>query len=132
MVGLTIDIARLFQAWMKVQTVTRDAAEFIATDATIETQADARARAEELVCVGLTGATGCLVGTSAITLVDPTFGETDDFYATSSGEPIAGVRVTVEQQWDSIFIWPIIGGLTGDRQVTLASSVFFEVWRGRL
>jgi Flp pilus assembly protein TadG len=49
--GLTLDFARVFQAWITLESATRDAAEAVATDPTVTTNAQALDLAQRTICL---------------------------------------------------------------------------------
>jgi Flp pilus assembly protein TadG len=51
--GAAIDISRVYGAWVALEGATRDAAEQVATDATIPTQTAAATKARTIVCTQL-------------------------------------------------------------------------------
>jgi len=50
-VGLTIDFARVFQAWITMESAVRDAAEAVATDTTVVDSAGALTLAKRTICI---------------------------------------------------------------------------------
>ena len=126
-VGMSLDVARVFGSWMELQSVTRDTAEWLASDSAIRTLAEAQTGATLRVCVSLTGTTTC---SSDVALIAPTLSA--DFAAGTAIPPVYRVTVTVRRDVRSIFLWPIIRAATGSDAWRLVSSVTYEVWRGRM
>jgi Flp pilus assembly protein TadG len=119
-VGVTLDFARVYQAWMRLQAVTRDTAELIATDVTYTDQATAQAAAEARICTAMAGSATCppniRPGTVVLTEV-----------ATST--PTWSATVPAEYDFQTLFLWPVIRGLTGAEAWTIRTQVTFEVIR---
>jgi Flp pilus assembly protein TadG len=56
--GAAIDVSRVYGAWVALEGATRDAAEQVATDATITSQAAAATKARTIVCTQLASTPG--------------------------------------------------------------------------
>jgi Flp pilus assembly protein TadG len=56
--GAAIDVARVYGAWVALEGATRDAAEQVATDALVTSQAAAAAKARTIVCSQLVNSPG--------------------------------------------------------------------------
>jgi Flp pilus assembly protein TadG len=119
LVGVTLDFARVFQSWMKLQAVTRDTAEFLAVTGAADPTAEARAR----ICTAMTGSATC-----------PVFGAAAAPSATYGTREVLGATLhaaTVTAQWpfETLFLYPVVGGLTGSDAWILTTQVTFEVIR---
>ena len=119
-VGVTLDFARVYQAWMRLQAVTRDTAELLATDVTFTDQPTAQAAAEVRICTAMAGTATCpsnvRPGTVTLTEVAVT-------------TPTWSATVPAEYDFHTLFLWPVIRGLTGAEAWTLRTQVTFEVIR---
>lgn len=127
MVGMTVDVARVFQAWMAQQAITRDTAEFLATDFDTTTWSAARREAEARVCMALVGTTTC---PSSVRVTQPAVAA--DVVKSSTTSPIWRVTVTTEWDIQSLFLWPVLEGFAGRDTWTLRCTSTYEIWRGRL
>jgi Flp pilus assembly protein TadG len=119
-VGLTLDFARVYQVWMKLQAVTRDTAEYLATDPAITTIDQARTEATVRLCTAMAGTTTCpetvrLVALGLATTGDP--------------RPIWRAEVGAEYDFQTQFLYPIIRGLTGADRWVLRTDMTFEILR---
>ena len=56
--GAAIDVSRVYGAWVSLEAATRDAAEQVATDTTVTTQAGALTRARTILCSQLLNTPG--------------------------------------------------------------------------
>jgi Flp pilus assembly protein TadG len=120
LVGVTLDFARFYQVWMRLQAVTRDTAEFLATDQTLTTDADAQVEANKRICTAMVGAETCpsFVRPGAVTLapVEP-------------GSTTWTAVVPAEYDFQTWFLWPVVRGLTGADHWTIRTKVTYEVIR---
>jgi len=135
--GLTIDFARVFQAWITLESATRDAAEYAASAGT--SSADALTKAQRTVCLQAQNIPGfrrsalaspddvnqCTSPAVSIvsfaTTVDPVQGA-------SSRNPIASVTVRATVPFSPLFAYPFI---TNNGTWTVTSQVSFSVAQGR-
>ena len=120
MVGVTLDFARIYQVWMRLQAVTRDTAEFLATDATFTNDVDAQGEAERRICTAMVGSDTCppYVRPGLVSL-NPIAAGSDTWTAT----------VPAEYDFQTWFLYPIVRGLTGADYWTIRTRVTYEVIR---
>ena len=134
--GLTIDFARVFQAWITLESATRDAAEYAATNAT--TGADALTKAKKTICLQAQNIPGfgrstltspndveqCLSPT--VTVVSFTLSATADGASPLYPVGTATVRATVP--FSPLFAYPF---LTQNGTWTVTSQASFSIAQGR-
>lgn len=120
MVGVTLDFARIYQVWMRLQAVTRDTAEFLATDKTFVDETAAQAEAERRICTVMAGSETCPahVRPGTVSLAPIALGS-DTWTAT----------VPAEYDFQTWFLYPVIRGLTGAEAWTIRTSVTYEIIR---
>jgi Flp pilus assembly protein TadG len=120
LVGVTLDFARIYQVWMRLQAVTRDTAEFLATDETFTTPEAAQVEAEKRICTVMVGSDTCPanVRTGTVALAPIALGS-DTWSAT----------VPAEYDFQTLFLYPLVRGLTGAEHWTIRTSVTYEVIR---
>jgi Flp pilus assembly protein TadG len=119
-VGVTLDFARVYQTWMRLQAVTRDTAELLATDVTYVDQPTAQAAADARICTAMAGTPTCpaYVRPGSVTLTE-----------VAVTTPTWSATVPAEYDFQTLFLWPVIRGLTGAESWTLRTQVTFEVIR---
>lgn len=134
--GLTIDFARVFQAWITLESATRDAAEAAAT--TAATSLDATALARRTVCLQAQHVPGFEPGTApspddveacvapVVTVVDY------DLSTTAAGAsdlyPIGSVTVLASLPFRPLFAYPY---LTEGGTWTITTQASFSIVQGR-
>ena len=119
-VGVTLDFARIYQVWMRLQAVTRDTAEFLATDATYQTEIAAQPEAERRICTAVTGSSPCPASVRPLVV---------ELVAASPGSAIWVATVRAEYDFQTFFLWPIVRGLTGVDHWTIRTEVTYEILR---
>jgi hypothetical protein len=133
--GLTIDFARVFQAWITVESATRDAAELAATDGT--SQADALTMARKTICLQAQTIPGFQrSGSPAPADVEqcsaPSVSVTFDRSALSPGasaqHPIGTATVETRLPFSPLFAYPFI---TQDGVWTIVARESFSIVQGR-
>jgi len=134
--GLTIDFARVYQAWITLESATRDAAEYAATSATSST--DATTKAKKTICLqsqdvpGFTRSglaspsdieqcTAPIVSVVSFTLSTTAAGASPDY-------PIGSATVQASLPFSPIIAWPFI---TQNGTWTIVSRATFSVVQGR-
>lgn len=135
--GLTIDFARVFQAWITLESATRDAAEYAASQGTSTT--DAQTKAQRTICLqaqnipgfqrsGLASPNDVHQCTSpTVTIVS--FGlTTDPNVGASARFPIGSVTVRATVPFSPLFAYPF---LTTNGTWTVTSQASFSVSQGR-
>jgi Flp pilus assembly protein TadG len=120
LVGVTLDFARIYQVWMRLQAATRDTAEFLATDQTFLTQEAAQAEAERRICTVMVGSDTCpahvRIGTVALAPI-------------ALGSTTWTATVPAEYDFQTFFLYPLVRGLTGAEAWTIGTSVTYQVIR---
>jgi len=120
LVGITLDFARIYEAWMRLQAVTRDTAELLATDSTYLDQPSAQAAADARICTVMAGSETCPAyvrpGTVSLAMI-------------GTGTPLWSATVPVEYDFQTLFLWPVVRGLTGSDAWVIHTSVTYQVIR---
>jgi Flp pilus assembly protein TadG len=120
--GAAVDIARVFQAWNVLESATRDAAEYAATNSA--TSGAAGTDATRVICTEVTGTPTCTNPTVAISSYT--------LSATAAGAstkyPIAAVTVVATQPFRTLFAYPIF---TQGGAWTLSSTQSYSIVQGR-
>jgi Flp pilus assembly protein TadG len=134
--GLAIDYSRVFQAWITLESATRDAAEAAAT--TASTSSDALTMARRIVCLQAQTVPGFTRGTSPSpadveACVSPTvsvssFSVSDTAAGASSDYPLGSVTVQSTLPFSPLFAYPLI---TQNGQWIVTTSASFSVLQGR-
>jgi Flp pilus assembly protein TadG len=121
--GAGIDFARVYSAYINVQEAARNAAEYIATDQTILTDAGALTEAQRLVCIEIVGVSPCH-GANSPTVTTAT---SPDSSWNNSGTAPTTVKIVVTEKFQMIFPYPLMD----KGQWPLTADVTFSVIRGR-
>jgi Flp pilus assembly protein TadG len=128
LMGGTLDFARVFYIDLKVQSATRNAAEYIATDPAYTTCLScANWKANYLVCTEVTGRSDCNVDNPprvSVTYLNVSYTAP----GATSRSPIATVTVRVEQDFDMFFPYP---WMSPAGHWTLVHEVTFSVAQNR-
>jgi len=134
--GLTIDFARVFQAWITVESATRDAAELAATDAT--SSAAALTMAQKTICLQAQNIPGFQRGSSPapadvercsspnVSVV--TFSLSTTAPGASARYPIGTVTVETQLPFSPLFAYPFI---TQNGVWTIVARESFSIVQGR-
>lgn len=134
--GLTIDFARVFQAWITLESATRDAAEAAATNAT--SSAGALTLAQKTICLQAQNVPG--FRRSALTSPDDveqcsspsvsivSYSLSSTSAGASSKYPIGTVTVRASVPFTPLFAYPF---LTQNGTWTIISDATFSVAQGR-
>jgi Flp pilus assembly protein TadG len=135
--GLTIDFARVFQAWITLESATRDAAEYAATTGTSES--DALTKAQQTVCLQAQNIPGFqrsglaspndVQQCASPTVTVVSFGRsTDPAVGASTRFPIGNVTIRASVPFSPLFAYPF---LTTNGTWTVTSQASFSVSQGR-
>jgi len=133
--GLTIDFARVFQAWITVESATRDAAELAATQGTSLT--DARTLAQKTVCLQSQDIPGFQRGGSpapadveqcAAPTVSVVFDLSPAAPGASDEHPIGTATVETRLPFSPLFAYPFI---TQNGVWTIVARETFSIVQGR-
>ena len=135
--GLTIDFARVFQAWITVTSATRDAAEYAATNGT--SSADALTKAKKTICLqsqnipgfqrsGLTSPNDVEQCTRPTVTVVSWSTSVSPLDGASGNNPIATVTIRATVPFSPLFAYPF---LTQNGTWTITSDATFSIVQGR-
>lgn len=129
--GATIDVARVFQAWISIESAARDAAEQVATSA--QTSSAALDQAKTVVCPQVSGLPGYTAGSGTNPCTSPTvtivsFARSTTAAGASNSFPVASVTVRVELPFQTLFPYPF---LTQGGAWTIGATESFSVVQGR-
>lgn len=137
-VGASLDVARLFQAWITIEAAARDAAEYAATTPTTVDAGGALVDARRIVCLQAQGLPGFAAGsgtppTSIETCASPSVTITSFSVSTTapgatSKYPIGSATVHVSLPFEPLFAYPFI---TQNGALTLGTSKSFSIVRNR-
>ena len=136
--GIGIDFARVFQAWITLESATRDAAEAVATDTTVTNSTQALDLAKRTICVQAQNIPGftrsgqpspddvelCTAPTVSIVgfSVDPAASGASTKY------PLGTASVQVSLPFRPLFAYPFI---TQNGAWTIVTGGTFSILRGR-
>jgi Flp pilus assembly protein TadG len=130
--GGAIDLARVYRGWLTLQSATRNAAEYVATDDTDSTAAQTDAL--RIICTESQGIPGFVAGSGGdvATCTSPavsiqSYVRSATAPGASSRYPIVSVTVRASVDFQMLFHWPILppGGWT------LTSTQSYSVVQGR-
>jgi Flp pilus assembly protein TadG len=135
--GLTIDFARVFQAWITLESATRDAAEYAATNGT--SSSDALTKAKKTICLqsqnipgflrsGLTSPNDVEQCTRPTVTVVSWSTSTSGADGASNYYPIATVTIRATVPFNPLFAYPF---LTQNGTWTITSQATFSIAQGR-
>jgi Flp pilus assembly protein TadG len=135
--GLTIDFARVFQAWITLESATRDAAEYAASTST--TSSDALTKAQRTICLqaqsipgfqrsGLASPNDVNQCTRPTVTIVSFSRSTDVTQGASNNYPIGSVTVNATVPFNPLFAYPF---LTNNGTWTITSQASFSVAQGR-
>jgi Flp pilus assembly protein TadG len=130
--GGAVDLARSYQAWLTIESATRDAAEYVASHSCTSaacTTNTASADAQSIVCSEAQSAPG-FSGTST-TCTSPSITATVSASSTATGatgsNPIITAQVNTSLQFRTLVPWPLLPNGT----ITLRSNRQYAVIWGR-
>ena len=137
--GVGIDFARVFQAWITLESATRDAAEAVATDKTVTTSTQALDLAKRTVCLQAQNVPGYTRSTltspddvelcTAPTVTVTSFSiNTSPTVGASPTYPLGTASIQVSLPFRPLFAYPLI---TQNGQWTIVTSGSFSILRGR-
>ncbi|HEX8939226.1 MAG TPA: TadE/TadG family type IV pilus assembly protein [Candidatus Limnocylindrales bacterium] len=129
--GAAIDVARVFQAWNVLQSATRDAAEYAATNDT--TVGAATTDAATVVCTETKGVPGYISqagspGCSSPTVTVSAFSVSTTAPGASTKYPIGSATVTTTLPFRTLFPYPLF---TQGGAWTLTSTQSYSIVQGR-
>lgn len=129
--GAAVDVARVFQAWNVLESATRDAAEYAATND--KTSAAAVADAGRIVCTETAGLPGyhaeeSLPGCSSPTVTISSFTLSTSAPGASTKYPVATVTVSTSLPFRTLFPYPLF---TQGGAWTLRSTQSYSIVQGR-
>lgn len=134
--GLTLDFSRVYQAWITLESATRDAAEEAATNAT--TSAEALDAARRTICLQAQDIPGFVRGTSPspddveqcaaplVTIVS--FSVSPTAPGASDRYPVGSATVQVSMPFSPLLAYPLI---TQGGAWTITTSSSFSIIQGR-
>ena len=134
--GVTIDFARIFQAWITLDSATRDAAEYAASNATGST--DALTKAKKTICLQAQNVPGFTRSGLAspndveqctnptVSVVSWSLSTTAD--GASTRYPVGAATIRATLPFNMLFAYPF---LTHNGAWTITSQATFSVAQGR-
>lgn len=134
MFGASIDMARVYGAWVTLESATRDAAEWVAGDITITTLAAAQTKAQQIVCTETSGLAGFVApagnptACTSPSVVVSTWSTNPAAPGGTSLNPIGSTTVTVTFPFRTLFAYPL---LTKSGAWTIASTHSYSIAQGR-
>lgn len=130
--GAAIDVARVYGAWVAIEGATRDAAEQVATDATITTQAAAATRAQAIVCSQVVNTPGFAApaGNQTKCTVPGVTTTRSSSTATpgTTKNPLVTVSVVTTLPFRTLFAYPLF---TQNGAWNIGSSQTYAILQGR-
>jgi Flp pilus assembly protein TadG len=137
--GMGIDFARVFQAWITLESATRDAAEAVATDTTVTTSTQALDRAKRTICLqaqnipgyarsGLASPDDVELCTAPTVTVTSLTISSDPAVGASPKHPLGTAAIQVSLPFRPLFAYPLI---TQNGTWTIVTSGTFSILRGR-
>jgi Flp pilus assembly protein TadG len=130
--GGAADFARAYQAWLTVESASRDAAEFVATNSTDASAATTDAK--RIVCLEAQNIPGFVAGTGAKPLetcsapsVTTSLSTSAIALGASAKNPIGTAHVTVRLSFQTLFPYPFLP----HGAVTLTADRTYSIVRGR-
>jgi Flp pilus assembly protein TadG len=125
--GAALDFSRVYFVDLNVQSATRNAVEFVATDPTLTTLGAAQARAQELVCTEIVGVPNCS-GEEAPVAVVTYFSVSTTAPGATVKNPIATITLRVSQPFTMFFPYPF---MSPPGHWDLTAETTFSVARNR-
>ena len=128
---VVLDVSRVYQVWISLESATRDAAEYVATTQT--SSGDAAEEARRIVCLGLKNSVGFDPGTSSdgSECVQPAV-SLDSFVVSTTmpgataRNPIGAATVSASLAFQTIIPFPFNGGT-----FTVRAQESFQIVQGR-
>jgi Flp pilus assembly protein TadG len=132
-VALVLDVSRLYQVWIALESSTRSAAEFVATNETSASGAAVSAR--RIVCQGMETVPGFDRGAVAdgSACLNPSvsvdvFSVSGSLPGATPRHPIASATVSARMAFRPLFVYPF---LASDGTLTLGARESFQIVQGR-
>jgi Flp pilus assembly protein TadG len=122
LLGAAVDLSRLYSSWIKLQSATRAAAEYTATNDT--TSSAAQTDAQSVICTQVTGSSSCSSPTVAVS----GFSLSTTAAGASTAHPIGSSTVQTSMPFRTLFPYPLF---TQNGAWTLAASDSYSVVQGR-
>lgn len=132
LLGAAVDVSRVYGAWIALEGATRDAAEQVATDTAVTTQAGAATRAQAIVCAQMSSVPGFVApaGNPAL-CTTPSLTVTWTSSTASPGtarNPLVTVSVVSALPFRTAFAYPL---LTQNGAWTVRSTHTYLILQGR-
>ena len=124
LLGATLDFGRVYETRVKLEAATRDAAEYVATDVTVTSQALALTRAKSVVCAQFGQAATCT--SPGVTIVS--YSSSTTAPGATAQNPLVKVKVASSFTFQTFLPYPF---LTTDGSTPLSSSAEYAILRGR-
>lgn len=130
--GGATDLARVYQAWLTVESATRNAVEYVATKSCADSGCvtnTALADAKKAVCAEAQSAPGYTAGTPYCTspAVTASVSSSSTAIGATAANPIVTAQVSTTLQFRTLVPWPFLPNNT----ITLSSSRTYSVIWGR-
>jgi len=130
--GAAIDLARVYSGWVTLEAATRDAAEQVATDATVTTSSAATTRARTILCAQLVNTPGFAAPPGNPTnCTSPSLTVTWSKSTTGQGtaqNPVVTVTVVSSLPFATLFAYPL---MTQNGAWNLGSAQTYSILQGR-
>jgi Flp pilus assembly protein TadG len=134
-VGGATDLARAYSAWITLESSVRSAAEYVASDPTVTTQAGALTMATKLVCLESQHTAGFTPGTGPVpdetctapAVTVPSFSVSTTAVGASGANPIGTVHVRATLGFQTLIPYPFLPAGAW----TLSADSTYSVVRGR-
>jgi Flp pilus assembly protein TadG len=133
MAGAAIDLARVYSAYLSVESAARNAAEQVASDSTIASSGAATTKAKTVVCTEMQSFAGFVPGANLSSCTQPNVSVTWSAPVTttptaSTTYPLGSATVTVTFPFQTLFAYPLF---TQGGAWTLSSTQTFSVIQNR-
>ena len=132
LVGAAVDVSRVYGVWVALEGATRDAAEQVATDTTVTSQASAVTRAKAIVCtqmVNVPGFTAPAGNPTACTSPSLTVSWSSSTSSPgTTNNPVVSVTVTSSMSFRTVFAYPLF---TQNGAWNVSSNHTYTILQGR-
>lgn len=134
LVGAAVDVARVYQGWITLESATRDAAESAATKVTVTDANTALTEAKRVICTqtanlaGFAAPAGNPTACTSPSITVSGYSVSTTATGASSTNPIASVTVTATLPFRTFFGYPLF---TQNGAWTLTSTQSFSIIQGR-
>lgn len=130
--GGATDLARAYQAWLTLESASRNAAEYVATTTSITDSTSALAAAKTVVCTETSTIPGYQAGAGSNPCTAPSvtvvaFSVSTTAPGATQKNPIASAEIRVSVQFRTLVPWPFLP----NQAITLTSDRSFSIVRGR-